>query len=381
MSTPLDIESRLARVEATLDRIVTLLEKGPTPFAGASADAQRALSAIYGENEVKERVSELILRMGEPETLEALTRIGVLMPQLEYLMHAAAGGPELLEEGLALVRREFERQGADAADVQQRVEAAQDALVALSNPGVLRAVGRLAQSLPASGPMLEAVAQAGSEIAKVEGEHVFRERLRETLVLLIQPETLDSLARIAALAPQLEYAVHALAAGPEVLEEGLELFRKVSAKNGLSNHDLQLRAEAGLDVLRQLTDPPVLGALSEVDVRGLLELTEVISRVDNKEALLKLIDLAPALERPLSALPVQPNTLDVLTTVNQAVEDLAPSAQSVGVIGVLKAFNDPNVKRALGFALAVAERLGRHLNAPSSPQLEPGADKKTHREG
>ncbi|MGF1510888.1 MAG: DUF1641 domain-containing protein [Myxococcota bacterium] len=490
MPSTADLESRLDRLEATLERVVQLLETRSTPFTQSSRHAQAALSELYGQDELQERMSELVLRLGEPDTLEALTRIGVLLPSLEYALQAAAGGPELLEEGLEMVRAEFQRRGVDAADLDARTRAAGDALSILTQPSTLKVLGRLASSLTGAVPLAEALGRASDEVRRVEGPG-FEQRLEETFSLLVQAETLDSLGRIAALAPQIEYAVNALAAGPELLEEGMamvqeklqregadaaelqlrvraatdavmacsspaalralsqigaagsaltpfvraaartgrmlstyegqdaltdrlaesflriaepetldaltrvacltpqiefavnalaagpeileevmEQVRTAGAKSGLTPHDINRRVQTGLEALTALSDPTVLKALGKVDVPGMLEFTEVIARPANKEALLKLVDLAPALERPLSALPVQPNTLDILRAVNEAVEEVSTQKRSIGLFGLLSAIRDPNVQRALGFFLSVAERVGEHLD--ERPKLNAG---------
>ncbi|MEM1022929.1 MAG: DUF1641 domain-containing protein [Myxococcota bacterium] len=371
MSGPTDLESRLARVETSLERLIELLEADRTPFRKASGTAQDALSSIYGEEEIRERMGELVLRLGEPETVEALTRIGVLLPNIEYALQAVAGGPELIEEGLEMVRREMANRGVEHADAQQRVQAATDALAQLSEPTTLRVLTRLAHTTPGAAPMVEALGEAGHDLAEVEGEDAFKARLKETLVLLVQDETLSSLARIAALAPQIEYAVTALSAGPEMMEEGMEMIQNAARRSGLTTHDLNVRASAALDALSKLSDPAILKALGKVDVPSLLQFTEVVAQPENKEALLKLVALAPALEPPLSALPVQERTLEILRNVNEAVESSAANQKSVGVFGLLGALNDPDVQRALGFALEVSKKLGAHLREPQAKRLKP----------
>ena len=246
MSSPTSIEDRLTRVEAQLDRIAQLLEAQTSGvLQGATHRAGEALANIYGDAEVQERVSELVLRLGEPETMEALTRIGVMLPQIEYLLHFAAGGPELVEEGLQTVRDALAENGTDAADISQRTQAATEALLRLSEPKTMRSVASLAEVVTGAAPALAAVGGATQALAEVEGEDGLRERLTETLTQLVEPETLDSLGRIAALAPQIEYAVNALAAGPELLEEGLEMVRTKLEREGTTAADINRRSTWG----------------------------------------------------------------------------------------------------------------------------------------
>jgi uncharacterized protein YjgD (DUF1641 family) len=47
-------------------------------------------------------------------------------------------------------------------------------------------------------------------------------------------------------------------------------------------------------------------------------------------------------------------------------EVMVASPPPVGLLGLLRALSDPDVQRALGFAVALAERVGRRLPAPST---------------
>lgn len=257
------IEDRLTRVEAQLDRIAQLLEQQQAGSAieEATRRASDALVNIYGDQEVQERVGELVLRLGEPETLEALTRIGVMLPQMEYALQFAAGGPELLEEGLDMVRHKLAEAGADPAEVDVRLRAATDALTVLSTKESLRTLQRVAAAAPGTTPAIEALSAATVQLAEVEGQDALRDRLTETLVLLTQAETLDSLGRVAALVPQIEYAVNALAAGPELLEEGIEQLRHKLAQQGTDQAETSRRIEAGAETLASLSKVETLSAL------------------------------------------------------------------------------------------------------------------------
>jgi uncharacterized protein YjgD (DUF1641 family) len=365
-----NLESRLEKLEATLDRLVDLVERSQSPFAGANRQAQHALTEIYGEAEVRERMGELVLRLGEPETLEAVTRIGVMLPQIEYAVNALAAGPELLEEGLEMARDKMEAEGLDAADTQQRLDAATEALNALSRKEALQAMKRLGESLPHVAPFLDAAARTGRDLAEVEGTDALTDRISESLLRIIEPEALDALTRVAAMTPQLEYAVTALTAGPEVLEEVMETVRHGAEKNGRDPNEMARLTQSALDALSKLSDPKVTQALDRLDPAALVELTSTASEPETKEALLKLVKLAPQLEPPLSALPVQPHTLELLRTLNESVEsELTSEPRSIGVFGGLRALSDRRVQRALGLAVAVAERLGERLE--QAPMLPP----------
>lgn len=380
------VEDRLARVEAQLERIANILEtKGPGLFGTATQHASQALGNIYGNEEVQERVGELVLRLGEPDTLEALTRIGVMLPKIEYALHFAAAGPELLEEGLQMVREELEHQGSDSADLDRRVQAAKEALTALSRPDTLKAVSQLTEAASGAAPAVEALGQATAAVAEVEGKEEMQTRLTETLTLLVQAETLDSLARIAALAPQIEYSVNFLAAGPELLEEGLEMVRERAHEQGWDQAEMQRRLTSGTDALVALSDPAILKALtalaptvkqladraSRIDLEPLVQVGEAAADPQVSAALNELVRLAPNLAPALSSLPIQPRTLEILRTINQAVEDAAAKKNQVGPVGAFLALRQPQTQVALGFLLTVAESLGAHL-ADTKKQLPSG---------
>ena len=255
----------------------------------------------------------------------------------------------------------------------------------MTNVDSLRALGQLGEAAPALAPFVEAAARTGRMLAEYEGKDALTDRLAESLVRIAEPETLDALTRVAALTPQIEFAVNALAAGPEVLEEALDTVRDWAAERGQTPHDINRRTQAGIDALMTLTEPKVLNTLTalvpllpplqstlvqlaeragRIDLEPLVQLGESATDPEVTEALNKLVRLAPNLAPALASLPIQPNTLDILRTVNQAVEEAATVKRSVGLFGAIGALNNSKVQRALGFAVLVAERLGAHLDDP-----------------
>lgn len=91
---------------------------------------------------------------------------------------------------------------------------------------------------------------------------------------------------------------------------------------------------------------------------------EHLADAEKRDALIGLIELAPQLERPLRALPVQAATIHVLSAVNEAVEKAAGQDRSLGLFGTVGALRDPEVQRAVGFLMGVAKHLGRALDEP-----------------
>ena len=359
---------------------------GATPAVEAVGAATDAVVSVEGQDAFRARMTETLTRLIEAETLDSLGRIAALAPQIEYAVNALAAGPEVLEEGLQMLREKLAREGGSTHDLNRRLDAGTDALLKVSNIDSLNALGRLGEAAPALSPFVEAAARTGRMLAEHEGQDVLTDRLAESLLRITEPETLDALTRVAALTPQIEFAVNALAAGPEVLEEALASVRDWAAKNGQSMHEINRRTEAALDATMTLTDPKVLETLtslvpllpplqstlvqlansaSRIDLEPLVQLGESATDPEVTKALNDLVRLAPNLAPALSSLPIQPHTLQILRTVNEAVEKAATEKASVGLFGALGALNNRKVQRALGFAVQVAERLGDHLeNGP-----------------
>ncbi|MEM7677386.1 MAG: DUF1641 domain-containing protein [Myxococcota bacterium] len=372
--------SNLRALAAVVDAIA-----GAQPTIEALGEATQAHADEEGKDSLRSRLTETLTLLLQTETLDALGRVAALTPQLEYAVNALAAGPELLEEGMALIKSRLESKGANAAELSRRIDIGTDALVSLTKPQTLRAVEQLANATPALAPFIDAAARASRMLADYEGKAEMSDRLAESLVRIAEPETLDALTRVAALTPQIEYAINALAAGPEVLEEALETANHWAQAHGQTPHDINRRTQATAEALLALTEPKVLDTLasmvpmlvslrstfeqlasnaSRIDIKPLVQLGESATEPHISAALNKLVRLAPSLAPALASLPIQPQTLAILRTINQAVENAATEKSSVGLFGLLGALRNPRVQRALGFTLEVADRLGEHLENP-----------------
>ncbi|MED5374427.1 MAG: DUF1641 domain-containing protein [Myxococcota bacterium] len=416
------------------------------PAAEAVESAAQTLVAYEGSAAFQARLSETLVRIGEPEVLDALTRIAALAPQLEYAAYGLAAGPELLEEGLEVANEMAAEQGLDHAELQRRLRAGAALLQKLSTAESIESIGQLGALAPSLVPAAQAAEKAATELEAYEGRDAFQARLAETLVRIGEPEVLESLTAIASMAPRLEYAVYALAAGPELLEEGLDLIKEMShggpsmddrlkaglvlaeklsqpatlrglqsvveATNQVASSggfgfltqaagmaatgmaaafneagiqdaaQLAPRIDAAMALMVKLSDPSLLGTmerlvdqaivvepkllaatkvLETLDLDALARVTEKATDPLVAEALVDLLDLAPLLRGPLSTLPNQPLTLEMLNRINIAFNEAARSAKPVGAFGALGAMGDPDVQRSVGVALDVARRLGESL--------------------
>lgn len=227
-------------------------------------------------------------------------------------------------------------------------------------------------------------------VGAVEGTGAVQARLEEVLVRLMDQETLESLGRVAVLAPRLEYALHAAAAAPELLEEALGVVRKWSdAKLGGAGA-VDRRIGEGVALLVELTQPKRLAALRRASElltrigeamgevpegeaeRGVAELAGVLAALSRPDVLAGLratLDMLPRLSETLAALPVQPRTLELLRGANQAVEEASPAGAPVGVWGLLRLLREPEIQAVVRLGLDVARRLGRKLDPRPIAQL------------
>ena len=368
------VEQRLERVEASLERLIGLMESsaggghgqvtsvGPVGPSGSivvgATRGAAALDAALGAETVQEQVAELVMRLGDPETLGAITRITQLAPSLEYALTSVAAGPALLEEGLELARDRMGEHGVDA-DLQLRLQAGADALLALSEPAVTRTLSRLASRTPSLAPLLEGAADGVQRLRVIEGDAALRERLAEVVCRVAEPDTLDAIGRLVTLLPDLEYAVNGLAAGPALLEEGFELAKTRLAEAGVSTHDLTRRTEAAAAAVEKLSRPGTLDALGRVAsalpsvqpavdglARGVAELASVegpatlearlaeslvrIAEPETLDALTRIATLAPSLEYAVNALAAGPALLEEaleVAKIRLEAVDAGPSVQ------------------------------------------------------
>lgn len=372
------------------------------PFVGAATQAGQRLATVETPAALKERLSDALVRLAETETLDSLLRIAELAPQIEYAVNFLAAGPALLEDGMADVRSRLRAAGADVSEVDRRLEALLKALPQLSAPRVVNAASDLAGLLPVLRPLTTALGRATQQLGEVESQEALTERLAETIVAITEEETLASLTRLAQLAPHLEYAAQFAAAGPGLLEDAMAMVQKWTADNGHDGVRVEDRLNEAAKVLFKISEPQALrgiGRLAEavepslrdretmealakilellpsfsgplqslsravpdVDVGAVVGLLEAAKRTDVQHAIKGLVELAPQLERPLRALPFQPHTLEVLKTLNEAVESGATQERRAGVFSLLGALRDPEIQRATGFLLYVAHELGSHL--------------------
>lgn len=359
MTTLEDLSTRMDRLEGSLERITALLEDrlGPSLPEQALDQATHELTGAHGADPIAEHMAQLLVQLGDPETLTSLTRLVTLAPKLEYAAYLAAAGPELLEDVLDGTNERMRDLGLEPVDVERRVRHAAETLTALTEGETLQLVRKFAGLLPNCMPLAEAAADALGQRCEYEGREEIRERMVDGLLQLSDPGTQEALIRIAGLAPKLEYAAYFAAAGPELLEEAMELVRTKAAEHDLDPHVMAHRLGQAtdllivytgaeqIDLLRQFGQrsphvAPVFRASTDVlaqraDAEGteVLEqrLYEALLEVSDPEtlaSLTRLATLAPKLEYAAYFAAAGPELLDELT------EGVRSWAAHRGVVGV-----------------------------------------------
>ncbi|MEQ1505208.1 MAG: DUF1641 domain-containing protein [Myxococcota bacterium] len=270
MTTLDDLSARMDRLEGAIGRLAALIEARPgATLSGHALDAATsALTSVHGAEPVAEQMSDLMVQLGDPETMASLTRLLALAPKLEYAAYLAAAGPELLEDALATTHTRIRELGLDQADVELRVRRAAETLTALTEGETLQLLRRFSVLMPHYLPLAEAAADALGQRTAYEGRQELQERMVDGLIQLSDPDTQESLIRIAGLAPKLEYAAYFAAAGPELLEEAMELARTKSAEHGLDPHVLVHRLSQATDLLIVYTGAEQLELLRQLGQRA-----------------------------------------------------------------------------------------------------------------
>jgi hypothetical protein len=218
---------------------------------------------------------------------------------------------------------------------------------------------------------------------------------------LHDPETVATLHRLLDRFDALEQAVTTLTEtvqqAPGMVAMVTDIVDETYREAQAAGTDLEQQVKGGVALLRQLTEPHIVAVLSRL-----------LERLDTLEPLLELAEQAPALTamvvdiaddayRQAQAAGVdaeimlrkgaetatklcavvcspefaaviesgvlEPQTLSVIGSAGQA---LAASQQAppkpVGPLGALGALRDPEVRKALGFAVTFAKQFGRALN-------------------
>ena len=192
------------------------------------------------------------------------------------------------------------------------------------------------------------------------------------------PAVLDALVRVATLAPQLEYAAHALAAAPELLSEGVELAQSMAAHSDLDSDALQQRLFAGADMLTALSEPrrlvalkqlsalaPVLGPASEVlasrpAVPGqLADVLLQLSAPDTLQALSRIATTLPEIAYVVHGLSAAPELMGEAADTLRALQasGIDVDTRLRGGLAVLESISSPAALQAIVTISEVAAKV------------------------
>ena len=346
-----DTIARIEALEAKLDRVLELLEAQAARPWQAEADARIAeIQTVEGDVRAKQ-LGEALVEVSDPDVLGALVRIAQLAPQLEYAAQAVAAGPVLLDEGLQAVREQL-----GPHDDRLRIQAGMELVQTLGQQSTLEAATEVAVHAPALAQGLQAAGATLDALTEVHGDAV-RDAMQEALQKLGDPEVIASLGRLAELAPQLEYAAYAAAAGPELLEDTLRWLREMGGSDPLKLLiDSRPHLERAFALLERVPDEKTLGELEQVfDHAGELaqaapKMLELFNKVD-VEVAQEVLEFVHDLE-----------TLSVVRAAQGAVAEAASAPpRHVGFFGLLQALNDPDVQRALGIGVDMSRAFAQRL--------------------
>jgi uncharacterized protein YjgD (DUF1641 family) len=192
-------------------------------------------------------------------------------------------------------------------------------------------------------------------------------------------ERLDRIER--ALRPVEELAQQA----PLLLATVTEIADSMAARMG----DLDERSHALIQVTEKLTRPQTLETLEKAVEMAEQAPALVATGVDVMDASMRqlaesglpiehLVEIAQSFIKGLAELSTSPEVRNLLQsgmlnpqavkTLGQAAEALADASKApqrqVGVFGALRALGQPEVQRAIGFLMNVAERFGQSIDQP-----------------
>lgn len=217
-----------------------------------------------------------------------------------------------------------------------------------------------------------------------------------------EPQVLDAVGRLAQRVQDLEPLVDLAATFEPTVALAGDAFDAWAAEQQARGVDLDARGRAALALLDRLTDPEIAGRLERLvellpkltpvaelastfepttamvfdmvdeHVRGMVE-----RGVDPEQRFQQVVRLAERLTEPAfdahlhELLDAAPSLMAATRTgelFGRAVDEVTASPPpGLGLFGLLRALSNPDVQRALGFFVGVAERVGSRLPTSTTP--------------
>lgn len=213
------LDARMERMETALQRVVGLLDQVQPQLAMAVDIADDWASTRVGGDHLERRLASVeaaLLQLSEPSTLDSLVRLAQLGPRLERAANLAAGLDDTVAMGADIVD-EWIGQGLGGDQVDERLQAAREALLVLSDPQVLASLSSMAGQAPQLQRLVDLGAGFEDTVAMAAdiaddwvrdelGGDAFDSRLssiRAAALTVSEPSVVDALRELAVLAPRL----------------------------------------------------------------------------------------------------------------------------------------------------------------------------------
>jgi uncharacterized protein YjgD (DUF1641 family) len=361
---------RLVERLDTVDAALSVAEQLPGMAAGAVDTVDGLIAAAHAQGiDIDGRLRAslaLVERMSAPETVEALLALTDRLDTVQQSLAIAEQLPGMAAGAVDTVDGLIASAAANGIDIDARLRASLALVERMSAPETVEALLALtdrldtvqqslaiAEQLP--GMAAGAVDTVDGLIASAAANGIDVDaRLRATLALVERmsaPETVEALLaltdRLDTVAQSLELAdqLPGIAAGVVDTLDGIAA--------SLDARGIRIDERAGLllTAAEKLTDPAIIGLLQKV-----------LERSD---------DLGRLVDTLLESGIFEEHAVRVVGISGQALADtkLAQPAP-VGAFGALRAMGEPEVQRALGFALQFARSFGR-LTATGKQPLSP----------
>ena len=355
------IERLLHNPEA-LHQLAELAEQGPGLVAGTIDTLDGLMAGIHARGiDVHARTEALLLAteaVTDPAVLQVLTGLAERAPQLEEALQVAdqlpglaAGAMDTLDGVIA----GLQRSGVDLDARLRAVTALADAATKpesvaalerlLSNPEALHQLADLAEQGP--GLVAGTIDTLDGLMARLQASGIqLDERLGASLTVLekaTRPEALAAVGKLLENTDQLADLADFAEQAPGIIAGTIDTLDGLAARVASRGIDLDQRLMLLVQAVESLTDPVIVELLQTVLCRGpeLRRLTNALleSGVFDQEA------------------------VDVVGSTSHAVvATRAARPAPVGAFGALGAVFDPDVQKALGFAIQFAKTFGRRLD-------------------
>ncbi len=349
--------ARVDHVEQSLEMLASL----PGMAAGVVDTVDGAVARLQAAGiDVDARLGALVAAaeaVSRPGVLDTLVRladrsadVSLLVDQLDHIPGAVAGAVDTLDGWAArLLSAGIDPDTrltalASLSEVATRPEALAGLQRLLSRPEALHQLADLAEQAP--GVLAGAVDTLDGVMARLHQAGVdVDQRLVAALPVLdraTRPETLAALSRLLDNSHQLNALADIAEVGPGMVAGAVDTLDSLAARITARGIDLDERAHLLAEAAEALTDPVIIKLLKTVAARG--------------------PDLTRLVDTLLVSGIFDAEAVDVVGSTSKAVvQTRIQNPAPVGAFGALTAVFDPDVQRALGFAVEFARTFGRRL--------------------